>query len=134
MARFRMWPGILLGCFVLLGFYAGRAPTLFAQAGSSAKPSDAKSPEAGQNLTEQQMRGEKLFMQSCSICHLGRKMKNGNPPTVAPDLAGLFKAAKPEEEKALREHIMVGTPLMPGFQYKLNAKDLDDLVAFLKTL
>lgn len=134
MQNLKMWPAILLGGLVLLEFCAGPAPSLFAQTGSTAKPADAKQAGTEQNLTEQQMRGEKLFMQSCSVCHLGRKMKNGNPPTVAPDLAGLFKAAKPDEEKALKEHIMVGTPMMPGFQYKLNPKDLDDLVSFLRTL
>jgi mono/diheme cytochrome c family protein len=84
--------------------------------------------------TEQQWRGEGLFLQRCSICHLVKKLKNiGSPPTVGPDLTGVFSTATPDEEKVLRGQILKGSPNMPGFQYGLESRDIDDLIAYLKT-
>jgi mono/diheme cytochrome c family protein len=87
-----------------------------------------------QGLSNQETRGEGFFLQRCSICHLPRNLKFGSPPTLGPVLSGQFKSASPDELKMLRAYILKGGPGMPGFQYGLEAKDIDDLVAFLKTL
>jgi mono/diheme cytochrome c family protein len=50
------------------------------------------------------------------------------------NLEGLFKNAAPDQEKTVREFILKGTPRMPGWQYTLDAKQIDDLIAYLKTL
>jgi mono/diheme cytochrome c family protein len=89
---------------------------------------------AAEKLTEQEMRGEGLFLQRCSLCHLPRKLKFGSPPVVGPSLSGQFKDSSPDQQKALRGFILKGGPDMPGFQYGLEAKEVDDLIAFLKTL
>jgi len=39
-----------------------------------------------------------------------------------------------EKERAVREIILKGGPRMPGFQYGLTPNEVDDLVAYLKTL
>ena len=88
-------------------------------------------PEA---LSEQTRRGEGLFLQRCSLCHLPRRLKFGSPPVIGPSLAGQFKDATPEQMKVLRGFIMKGGPDMPGFQYGLEPKEVDDLIAYLKTL
>ena len=120
---------VILAAFVLSSFYAGLQLPLLAQTASSTKPA-----ATGPNYTEQQWRGEGLFLQRCSICHLARKLKNiGSPPTVGPDLSGVFANATPDEEKTLRTHILRGSPNMPGFQYGLEPKDIDDLIAYLMT-
>jgi mono/diheme cytochrome c family protein len=85
-------------------------------------------------LSEQARRGEGLFLQRCSLCHLPRKLKFGSPPVIGPSLAGQFKDATPEQMKVLRGFILKGGPDMPGFQYGLEPKEVDDLVAYLKTL
>ena len=85
-------------------------------------------------LTDQETRGENLFRQRCSICHLPRKLKFGSPPVIGPDLSGLFKEANPDKQKLLKATILKGSPDMPGFQYGLEPKEIDDLIAFLKTL
>jgi hypothetical protein len=52
----------------------------------------------------------------------------------------LFKDASPTREVDVREMIQTGTlslskPLrMPGFRYGLDSKQLDELIAYLKTL
>lgn len=91
-------------------------------------------PTGAQKLDEQERRGEGLFVQRCSLCHLPRKLKFGSPPVVGPSLSGQFKDATPDQMKVLRNFILKGGPDMPGFQYGLDPKDVDDLIVYLKTL
>ena len=100
--------------------------------GSSSKSVSASGQEP--KLTAQQSRGEALFVQRCSVCHLPRKIKTGSPPMKGPDLKGVFnKNLSPTDEELLMNQIRKGSPNMPGFQYGLDAKEMEDLVAFLKT-
>ena len=89
---------------------------------------------AAEKLNEQEMRGEGLFLQRCSLCHLPRKLKFGSPPVIGPSLGGQFKDSNADQQKTLRNFILKGGPDMPGFQYGLEPKELEDLIAFLKTL
>ena len=107
---------------------AGRATYLRAQNQPAATPFGAE------KLSEEARRGEGLFLQRCSICHLPRKLKFGSPPVVGPILSGQFKDANPDQMKVLRGFILKGGPDMPGFQYGLEPKEVDNLIAYLKTL
>jgi mono/diheme cytochrome c family protein len=119
----------LLACILSLAmFYSPRSGCLFAQ------NAPATPPASSAKLSDQETRGENLFRQRCSLCHLPRKLKFGSPPVVGPDLAGLFKEASPDKMKLLRGTILKGGPDMPGFQYGLEPKEIDDLIAYLKTL
>lgn len=111
----------------LTSFYSGKAARLAAQD----KPVATASGPA--KLNEQETRGEGFFLQRCSLCHLPRKLKFGSPAVVGPTLSGQFKQASPDQLKALRSYILKGGPGMPGFQYGLEPKEVDDLIAFLKT-
>lgn len=126
----------LLAIVCVLGlatFYSGRAVRLLAQDKPAAAPSDStKSSE--QKLSDQETRGEGFFLQRCSLCHLPRKLKFGSPAVVGPILSGQFKAADPDQMKVLRNYILKGGPAMPGFQYGLEPREMDDLIAFLRTL
>jgi mono/diheme cytochrome c family protein len=118
----------VLACVLSLAmFYSPGAERLLAQTPAAAASSPAK-------LNEQETRGENLFRQRCSLCHLPRKLKFGSPAVIGPDLAGLFKEAGPDKMKLLRGTILKGSPDMPGFQYGLEPKEIDDLIAYLKTL
>lgn len=113
---------------VLLMCLVARATPMPPQGTSGAAPAVTPS-----GMTEQQWRGEGLFIQRCSICHQLRKLKNlGSPPVVGPDLAGVFAKATPEGQKGLRDLILKGSTRMPGFQYGLESSDIDDLIAYLK--
>jgi mono/diheme cytochrome c family protein len=79
-------------------------------------------------------RGEGLFLQRCSVCHLPRILKFGSPPVVGPNLSGVFNQASPGDTKILRQFILKGSPNMPGFQFGLDSTQMDDLIAYLKTL
>jgi len=86
-------------------------------------------------LNEQQKRGEGLFLQRCSICHFPKEVKPKTEPSVGPDLSGLLKDDKSgNKQKAVRQYILNGGPNMPGFQYGLEPKEVDDLIAYMKVL
>jgi mono/diheme cytochrome c family protein len=97
----------------------------------------------GTKLTEQEVRGAGLFTQRCALCHLPKTFGAGGAkfccmPPVEPNLIGghLFtKDMTPDQEAALRGYIMNGGPtLMPAFKYGLEPKEIDDIIAYLKTL
>jgi mono/diheme cytochrome c family protein len=94
----------------------------------------AATPPSTEKLSDEARRGEGLFLQRCSLCHLPRKLKFGSPPVIGPSLSGQFKEAGPDQLKILRGFILKGGPDMPGFQYGLDPKEVDDLIAYLKTL
>lgn len=123
--KIRMITVAFLGLATL---YSGGTAYLLAQS----KP-DATLPGT-EKLNEQARRGEGLFLQRCSLCHLPRKLKFGSPPVVGPSLSGQFKDAAPDQLKILRGFILKGGPDMPGFQYGLEPKEVDDLIAYLKML
>ncbi len=79
-------------------------------------------------------RGEAMFYQRCSLCHLPRIRKGGTTPGPAPSLTGLLKGADRELEARVREYILKGSEKMPGWQYSLKPAQLDDVIAYLKTL
>jgi mono/diheme cytochrome c family protein len=100
----------------------------------SAQNKPAETQPGVEKLSEEARRGEGLFLQRCSLCHLPRKLKFGSPPVIGPTLSGQFKDATPDQMKILRGFILKGGPDMPGFQYGLEPKEIDDLIAYLKTL
>ena len=119
---------ILITVVWLATVYRGGTVNLFAQS----KP--AATPPGAEKLSDDARRGEGLFLQRCSLCHLPRKLKFGSPPVIGPILSGQFKDATPDQMKVLRGFILKGGPDMPGFQYGLEPKEVDDLIAYLKTL
>jgi mono/diheme cytochrome c family protein len=89
---------------------------------------------ADAKLTPQQFKGQQLFLQRCSLCHLARNLKFGAPPTVGPSLRTALKDASADQEKDVRTFILNGSPHMPGFRYALSSKEIDDLVAYMKVM
>jgi mono/diheme cytochrome c family protein len=128
MPRIRILVAALASVLGLATLYSSGPEFLLAQTAAATAPSTPA------KLTEQETRGENLFRQRCSLCHLPRKLKFGSPAVIGPDLAGLFKEAGPDKMKLLKGSILKGSPNMPGFQYGLEPKEVDDLIAYLKTL
>jgi len=88
--------------------------------------------DTGKRLNAQETRGEGIFLQHCSLCHLPKLVKPHK--SVGPSLTGVLKDASPEQEKAIREFILTGTDNMPGFRYGLKPAEVDDLIAYIKAL
>ena len=82
--------------------------------------------------------GKTVFMKNCNLCHYVDK----SDKKIGPGLKGLFKlkelpmSHKPFSEAAVREQIHNGNPRkgMPAFGPKLSKADVDNLIAFLKTV
>ena len=117
-------------CLLILGGGVVLPAVLSAQSRQSA-PSKVAS-----DLTEEQRRGRVLFFQNCAFCHWAPKepKRNTEGKTIGPVLSGLFRKAEPPREEAVREFIRQGTKKMPGFQYGLNRQEIDDIIAYIKTL
>ena len=79
-------------------------------------------------------RGEAWFYQRCSLCHMGRIVKDDVYQPMGPALTGLLKTASPDKEKQVREQIQRGSPRMPGFQHTFTPDELGELMAYLRTL
>ena len=88
-------------------------------------------PAAG---TSAAVRGEAWFYQRCSLCHMGRIVKDDRYQPMAPSLDGVLKNAAPDREKVVRQFIQQGSPRMPGFRYNFTPAEFEELMAYLKTL
>jgi mono/diheme cytochrome c family protein len=77
-------------------------------------------------------RGEAWFYQRCSLCHMGRIVKDDVYEPMGPKLT--LKSATPAREKAVRDQIQRGSPRMPGFQYTFTPVEFEELIAYMKTL
>ena len=79
-------------------------------------------------------RGESTFYQRCSLCHLPRIRKATTTPGPGPSLTGILQGADKERENRVRDVILQGSDRMPGWRYSFKPAELDDLIAYLKTL
>lgn len=76
-------------------------------------------------LSETELEGRRLLVQRCAYCHdPGRSMA----PWL--DRERLTKAG----EQNFREKILKGSRGMPGWQYALEPQQIDQMIAFLKTV
>lgn len=100
--------------------------------GQSEESSSTTSTTPAPGLNEQQKAGEALFLQNCPLCHIySNQKKRLGIPTLS--LNGLFK--KQIGEDVVRQFILLGVPKkMPGFQYDLEPKEIDNIIAYMKTL
>jgi mono/diheme cytochrome c family protein len=70
--------------------------------------------------------GQQVFQRNCSGCH----DPSSTEAMMGPGLKGV-SARKTEAE--IREQVAAGTEMMPGFGDKLTEKEMNDLIAYLKT-
>ena len=87
------WRLMLVAVVVTSTIAAAAVHTVAAQ---SSPPRAASSPTASS-------RGEAWFYQRCSLCHMGRIVKDDTYEPMAPRLEGVLKDATPEREKLVRE-------------------------------
>jgi mono/diheme cytochrome c family protein len=119
----------------------GRAAFLSAQEGqaTAVQRSAPIHHTDGAQLTDQQARGAAVFFQRCSLCHLSKFGAGGSKfccvSALGPNLGGRFRNIAPEQENAFRDVILNGGPTyMPAWKYGLTSDEVDDIVAYLKTL
>ena len=135
---------LFAGLVVLVALFAGRATLVSAQQGESRAGQSASQTlpihhASGVELTAQQVRGAGVFFQRCSLCHLAKSGEGGSKyccvSSLAPDLSGRFNNLTPDQENAFKDIILNGGPTyMPSWKYALTSQEIDDIVAYLKTL
>ena len=130
----RAWSRISFRSLMLLGSGIVFPLVLWAQSQQSSSSAPAAS------LTAEQRAGRRVFLQQCGYCHLPR---NRNEKSTAEGTAigqvfkgwPLVREEKPLPEPVVRTFIQQGVPQkMPGFQYGLEPKEIDAVLAYLKTL
>ena len=113
-----------ISCAFLLVCLSAFPVVLIAQAQQSTPP--------GTPQTDQQLRGEALFLKNCALCHIHTAQKAKLKIQASSELTGLFRRPA-TTEAAVRERLQQGVPgLMPTFQYSLEPNEQDDLVAYLR--
>jgi mono/diheme cytochrome c family protein len=128
-------PARLLGALTVcagLPFFASFAHAAQGQPTSKVAVTDYDMQKAASptSLSESELRGKKLFVQRCSLCHdlLGQPAAT----TVGPWVDG--EVVKARGEAAVREKIRTGSRRMPGFQYTFEGADIDRIISYLKTV
>jgi len=79
-------------------------------------------------LDDTQKLGQRLFYQSCVVCHVKPQITSGQYGPV------LSKQTLGGQEEALRAFISNGTSRMPGFKFQFEPGQINAIVAYLKTL
>lgn len=80
------------------------------------------------SLTDSQKLGERLFVQSCGVCHMQPQL---GAPNYAPPLS---KESLGGQDDVIRQTISNGTPRMPGFKYHFDQTQIAAIASFVKTL
>lgn len=79
-------------------------------------------------LNDTQKLGQRLFYQSCVVCHTKPQITSGQyGPALSKDTLG-------GQEDAMRAFISSGTERMPGFKYQFEPTQISAIVAYLKTV
>ena len=107
-------------CLLVVMLLAASASSALAQGAAGAAP-DA-------SFTDTQREGLRLFSQSCGVCHtvVQQRTRQYGPVLSRETLGG--------DEDLIREYIGNGTPRMPGFRYYFQPDQINDIVAYIKTI
>jgi mono/diheme cytochrome c family protein len=86
-------------------------------------------------FTPQQAEGKHLYQVRCAHCHEDNDLALKKVP---PDLHGLFDnntlpSGAPATDAAVRQNVLLGKGLMPGFAGRFNDEQMAALLAYLHT-
>lgn len=86
-------------------------------------------------LTNQEALGRAVYETRCASCHYPNKTK----PLNGPGLQALFKkpylpSGAPANDERIRDTIIHGRKMMPALNNVLDEQQLDDLMAYLRTI
>ena len=72
--------------------------------------------------------GERLVSQSCVVCHYAPQLTGDSyAPALSQDSLG-------GKAEIIHQFIADGSPRMPGFKYQFNPREIDAIVAYIKTI
>src|SRR4051794_8692646 len=83
---------------------------------------------SSEHLVNKQLLGMRYFNQSCRVCHSKPQLTSSQyGPVLSKDSLG-------GDEAALRSFVSDGTPRMPGFKYTYTPEQIDEIIAYIKTI
>jgi mono/diheme cytochrome c family protein len=83
---------------------------------------------SAQDLTPQQREGRRILTQNCNLCHLPQGQGSA---TYGPRLS---KSSTNGDDNLMREVINNGLVKMPGWRHSLSAQDINNVIAYVRTL
>lgn len=91
--------------------------------------------DAQLGLTPQQARGRRAYQARCANCHEAYLDR----PRNGPSMKDLYKrkylpSGAPSNDDRVRDAILLGRPYMPGYRGVMSQQELEDLMAYLRTL
>ena len=86
------------------------------------------SAQTNPQLTPAQARGRIILTQNCNICHLPQ---NPGSQTYGPLLN---KDSTNGDDNLMKQVIQTGLVKMPGWRYTLNDGQINDVIAYIRTL
>lgn len=86
-------------------------------------------------LSPQEMRGYRLYVAQCIMCHEAYTSSDRNGPS----LQGMYRkkylpSGMPANEDRVRDAIVLGRAKMPAYKNLLTPQQLEDLMAYMRTL
>jgi len=86
-------------------------------------------------LTDQQAAGKHLYQVRCAHCHEDNDLALKKVP---PDLRGVFErkalpSGAPATDAAVRQNVLSGRGMMPGFAGRFTEEQMGSLLAYLHT-
>ena len=135
---------LVAGLGVLPGAAAGGSPQLPVPTPIESAPVDSKpleivktdftpqelSQELSRTRSKAEAPGQMLFVSRCALCHDPLGQPGGR--ALGPWLDAALVSMKGEE--AVRSSILNGSANMPGFQHQFDSAQVDQIVAYLKTV
>ena len=88
------------------------------------------SQERDRTMSRAETPGRKLFVSRCALCHdpVGQPGRRAVGPWLDAELITR------RGEAAVQTHILNGSAAMPGFQYQFETAEVDQIIAYLKTV
>ncbi|MGE3513264.1 MAG: cytochrome c [Vicinamibacterales bacterium] len=89
-------------------------------------------------LSPTEKTGRTLFQTRCAMCHVGQEpateMNTDSGARRPATLGPLLSKANTTNEAVLRRKIENGSRLMPGYKLALTSEQIDQVIAFMKTI
>ncbi|HXQ27318.1 MAG TPA: cytochrome c [Candidatus Acidoferrales bacterium] len=91
--------------------------------------------DAELGLNAQQAAGRRVFESYCAACHNAYSSSGSKGPSLKKVFRKQFlPSGLPSNERFVRQTIASGRNMMPGLGESLSDQQLDDLIAYLRTL
>jgi mono/diheme cytochrome c family protein len=98
----------------------------------------AQQTQSPRTLNPNEKAGRSIFQTRCAMCHVGQEpaseMTGDSAQRRPATLGPLLSKANASDEIKLRQKIKDGSRLMPGYKHSLNDGQIDQVIAFMKTI